>query len=253
MPALSSLLLLLLFAACSPPPSAPSEPSALPGPTGIAGSVADRQGTAAAGAFVYAYRTPKGGLRGPADFEAPVGADGGYFLDLAPGRYYLVARLRRAGSDAGPPRPGDAWAVYPGNPVTVREGRTSRADFLLQGVTQPMLLREGSLTAGDTGFTGRLVDRQGRPVPGAFALAYRDPDFRRMPDFTSPAVGEDGRFTLYLPEGGRFCLAARTRPRGQPVAGEPYGLLGEGETGCLQVKKGEIVEVGAIVLAPYRR
>ena len=47
----------------------------------------------------------------------------------------------------------------PGNPVTVTSGRTSRADFLLQGVTQPRLMKEGSLTAGDTGFSGRIVDR----------------------------------------------------------------------------------------------
>ena len=52
--------------------------------------------------------------------------------------------------------------------------------------------------------------------PGAFALAYRKPDFRRMPDYTSAVVGSDGRFPLYLPGGGRFCLAARTRTRRLP-------------------------------------
>jgi hypothetical protein len=247
------LLLAALAAACTPAPGAPVAPVAVPGPTGIAGRVTDRHGQPAGGAHVYAYRSPRGGLRGPADFEAPVGADGGYLLDVVEGSYYLVARQRQGGTDAGPPRPGDAWAIHPRNPVEVIAGRTSRADFTLQGVTQPMLLKEGSLSAGDTGFTGRLVDGRGRPVAGAFVLAYRDGDFRRMPDFTSPAAGIDGLFTLYLPDGGRYCLAARTRSRGQPVAGELYGMLGEGETGCRQVRQGELLDVGSIVLTPYRK
>jgi len=247
------ILLVLLAGCASPPAQNAAREDSRPGPTGIAGRVVDRQGGAAAGAYVYAYRSSRGGLRGPADFEAQVDVDGRYLLDVVEGGYYLVARLRRGGSDAGPPRPGDAWAIYPGNPVTVAAGRTSRADFMLQGVTQPMLMKEGSLTTGDTGFTGRIVDQQGRPVAGAFALAYREADFRRMPDFTSPAVGEDGRFTLYVPRGGRFCLAARTRTRGQPVQGELYGVLGEGEDGCRQVEDGAVGDVGSIVVAPYRR
>jgi len=252
--AIPSLFFLALLAGCVPAsPGPPAGAASEPGPTGIAGRVADRQGGGTAGAYVYAYRSPRGGLRGPADFEAQVDAEGRYLLDVVEGRYYLVARQRRGGADAGPPRPGDAWAIYPGNPVTVTSGRTSRADFLLQGVTQPRLMKEGSLTAGDTGFSGRIVDRQGRPVAGAFVLAYREADFRRMPDFTSPAVGEDGLFTLYVPEEGRFCLAARTRTRGQPVQGELYGILGEGEGGCLQVEKGVVSDVGSIVVAPYRR
>jgi hypothetical protein len=246
-------LLVAVLAACTPAAAPPDGANASPGPTGIAGRVTDRQGAPAAGAFVYAYRSARGGLRGPADFEAPVAADGTYFLDLVEGRYHLVARLRQGGADAGPPRAGDAWALHPRNPVEVVAGRTSRADFVLHGITQPMLLKEGSLASGDTGFTGRIIDTAGRPVDGAFALAYRDGDFRRMPDHTSAAAAEDGRFTLYLVEPGRFCLAARTRTRGQPVAGEPYGLLGEGEKGCRQVRKGEILDVGEIVLRPYRR
>ncbi|BCR06973.1 hypothetical protein DESUT3_40420 [Desulfuromonas versatilis] len=221
--------------------------------TGIAGTVSDREGAPAVGAFVYAYRSARGGLRGPADFEASVDEDGRYFLDLVEGRYYLVARSRHGAAIVGPPRPGDAWALFAHNPVEVRPGRTSRADFVLQGISQPMLMREGTLTSGTTGFAGRVVDDSGKPATGAFAMAYRDADFRRMPDFTSPAVGEDGRFVLYVPEPGRYCLAVRTRTRGQPMAGELYGTLGEGEAGCRRVGEGELLEVGTIVVRPYRR
>lgn len=246
-------LTLCLLPACrlaSPPPSTLP---AIPGPTGIAGQVVSKEGFPASGAAVYAYRSPKGGLRGPADFEAMVNAEGDYFLDLVEGTYHLAARLRRSGSDAGPPRPGDGWAVFAQNPVTVQPGMTSRADLVLRGVTQSQFLKEGSLSSGDTGFSGRIVDVGGQPVAGAIALAYRTPDHRRMPDFTAAATGEDGRFVLYLPLGGRYCLAARTKTRGQPLVGEPYGVLAGGEEGCRSVERGDLLDIGTIVLHPYHR
>ena len=68
--AIPSLFFLALLAGCVPAsPGPPAGAASEPGPTGIAGRVADRQGGGTAGAYVYAYRSPRGGLRGPADFE----------------------------------------------------------------------------------------------------------------------------------------------------------------------------------------
>jgi len=248
------IILSLCLAACPAAVRKGAVPqSSLPGPTGIAGRVAAPDGTPAAGSYVYAYRSPRGGLRGPADFEARVDGEGRYFLDLVEGTYYLVARLRPGGGDAGPPRAGDAWAIYPVNPVVVTPEHTTGADFVMRGVTQPRILKEGSLSSGDTGLTGQVVDSAGQPVAGITILAYRSLDLRRMPDLTAPATGSDGRFTLYVPQGGRYCLVARQRTRGQPVSGEPYGVLGEGEAGCREVKRGEMLDVGTIVLGLYRK
>ena len=220
---------------------------------GIAGVVTDSQDNPATGAYVYAYRNMKSHLRGPADFEAVVDQNGAYFLDLVEGDYYLVARMRQTGADAGPPRAGDAWALPEKNPVTVVRGEITQIDFTLQGVAQPMLMREGTLTSGETGFTGALVDAAGEPLSGSFVIAYPDTDFQRMPEATSPAVGEDGRFNLYVDRAGQWCLAARTRTRGQPIAGEPYGLLGEGRDACRTAINGQIIDVGEIRLTPYRQ
>lgn len=221
--------------------------------TGIAGRITDGRGKTAIGAYVYAYRNMRSNLRGPADFEAKGGQDGHYFLDLVEGNYYLVARMRQSGADAGPPKPGDAWALPPGNPVKVLPGEVTVVNFILQGVAQPMLMREGTLTSGDTGFSGLLVDPEGKPLPGAFVIAYPDTDFQRMPEATSPSVGDDGRFHLYVERPGQWCLAARTRTRGQPVAGEPYGKLGEQQSGCRTAEPGQLIDVGTIRLTPYRQ
>lgn len=142
--------LLALISACSQPSSVASPEGPPPFAPGIAGQVTDNHGTAATGAYVYAYRNPRSNLRGPADFEAQVDAEGHYFLDLVEGDYYLVARLRESGADAGPPKAGDAWALPEKNPLTVLADAVTTVNFVLQGVAQPMLMREGTLTGGDT-------------------------------------------------------------------------------------------------------
>ncbi len=247
------LLLLLLCSACRGPAQLTSEALLERPETGVFGQVLQPDGSPASGAWVFAYRSQLGQLRGPADYATRVEEDGSYLLDLLPGRWYLVARNRPQGVIAGPPKEGDAWAIHAGNPVSLLTRQIDRIDFQLRGVAQPMLLRGGSLTHGDTGFRGTLVDDQGQPLPGAIALAYRDLDFRRMPDQTSAAVGADGVFTLYVPAAERYCLAARQRTRGQPIQGEPYGLLGTGEAACRMAEKGRIIDVGPIRLTPFLR
>jgi hypothetical protein len=251
---LTLLLSLALVTACAKQPSSVATQTALPELTvGITGQVTDGKARPATGAYVYAYRNLRGNLRGPADFEAQVNEKGLYFLDLVEGDYYLVARMRQSGADAGPPKAGDAWALPSQNPVRVEPDKTTVINFILQGIAQPMLMREGTLTSGETGFSGQLVDSDNKPLPGAFVIAYPDSDFQRMPEATSPAVGDDGQFQLFVKRPGQWCLAARTRTRGQPIAGEPYGKLGKEGSGCRKAVTGQIINVGTIRLTPYRQ
>ncbi|MDG5468448.1 hypothetical protein P9J64_08985 [Deltaproteobacteria bacterium IMCC39524] len=246
------LLACLLFGCLSSQSQTGVDRSILTSSTGITGRITHGKAHPAAGAYVYAYRNMRSSLRGPADFEALVDEKGHYFLDLVEGDYYLVARMRQSGADAGPPKPGDTWALPARNPVTVNPGEVTVVNFTLQGVAQPMLMREGTLTSGETGFSGQLVDSDDKPLPGAFVIAYPDNDFQHMPEATSPSVGDDGRFQLYVERPGQWCLAARTRTRGQPIAGEPYGKLGLHESGCRNAVAGKIIDVGTIRLTPYR-
>lgn len=247
----ASLLIFGLVSACAQPLIIEAQNSIDKFDLGIAGQVTDGHGGPATGAYVYAYRNPRSNLRGPADFEAQVGRDSSYFLDLVEGDYFLVARMRQSGANAGPPKQGDAWALPARNPVTVKPGEVTTVNFVLQSIAQPMLMREGTLTSGDTGFTGLLIDVDGQPLPGAFVIAYPEAGFQRMPETTSSAVGEGGRFHLYVERTGQWCLAARTRTRGQPIAGEPYGLLGTKESGCRNAVSGQVIDVGTIRLTPY--
>lgn len=251
---LALLLTLALAVSCAEKSSPLAGPTASRGiSAGIAGQVFDGKTGPATGAYVYAYRSMRGNLRGPADFEARVDKTGRYLLDLVEGDYYLVARMRQSGADAGPPKAGDAWALPSNNPVRVKPGEVTVVDFTLQGIAQPMLMREGTLTSGETGFSGQLVDADNQPLPGAFVIAYPGDDFQGMPEATSPAVGDDGRFQLFVDRPGQWCLAARTRTRGQPIAGEPYGKLTVDKSACREAVTGRIIDVGRIRLTPYRQ
>ena len=106
-----------------PPPSVPG-PAA--GTTGVAGVVL-ADGAPAPDAHVFAYLRPEGGFRDMGfAASAPTGADGGFVLELPPGKYFLLARRRAGGGVAGPLRKGDLFGYYPGNPVTIPDGTAPR-------------------------------------------------------------------------------------------------------------------------------
>ncbi|WP_303721492.1 hypothetical protein [Malonomonas rubra] len=216
--------------------------------TGVYGQVT---GAVTESSWVYAYQSEERGFRGPADFAVRVENDGHYILDLLPGRWFLLARSRQQGPLSGRPQAGDAWAIFPDNPLVLQSEQAKRIDFNLRQTAPRPLLR--SMNQGETGFAGRVLGPDRLPAAGAFALAYRDRNFRRMPDFSSAAADADGRFLLFVDGPGRYCLLARQGIRGQPRQGELYGQLGEEEAACREVEKGQLLEIGEFHLQPYMR
>jgi hypothetical protein len=150
-------------------------------------------------------------------------------------------------------RPGDAWAIHPDNPLEVTTGRFTRADFTLRQGGRPGLARGGAVATGKTGLTGRAVDPAGSPVAGLTALVYRGQDIQRMPDFAAAPTGGDGRFVVHLPTAGRYCVVLRSRTRGQPRRGELYGTLEPRTAPCREIAAGQMLDVGTVTVAPYRR
>ena len=235
---------LLALGACTPAPIVSK-----PEDTGIRGVVRDASGAPLAGASVFVYRNDRSGLRGPADFAAISDGEGRYLLDMVPGRYYLVARLRTTGSDSGPPRPGDAWALPASNPVVLTQGVIHELDLTLQQV-QDQRIVSSTLTTGPFSIRGTLLDPSGAPLAGAMALAYREPDQHRRPDFSATPSAADGSFILYLPDAGPWCLVLRQHTRGQLRRGELHAAFGsEGERCTLTAA--EQHDLGTISLAPF--
>lgn len=242
------------MAACAGSPAAgPGEREAPRERQGVQGALT-YEGEPLRDAYVFAYRSIKTNLLGPADFASgPSGPDGSYGVDLVRGSYYLVARKWMSGDSSGPLTLGDLYRVHPSNPVTVDDGSFRIVDLDLVKMRDPMLFQDRSRAGSGTGVRGTIVDDRGEPVPWVFAMAYSTSDMKRIPDHTSSMTEADGTFVIDLPGGGQYWLAARKNLRERPVDGEPYGLYLGTEDHSVQVPEGEFVEGITIKLGEYRK
>lgn len=170
-------------------------------------------------AYVYVYRDPSRGFKGPGYFIQPV-TRGDFTLRLPPGEYYLLARKRVRGGQFGPIEIGDYFNYYYGNPIRIEENRVD--EVKLETITRMPMLEEGE-PVPFRGVRGVVRDGQGRPAKGLHVFAYTRPGMTGTPEFFSPPTGPDGTFELSLPGSGPYYLLARENFGGPAVEGERYG------------------------------
>ncbi len=224
------------------------------GKTGLVGQVVLKDGgTQLAGAFVNIYPDTTSNLLGPSLFiSSPTDAEGRYQIEVPAGIYYVVARKRTTGEPSGPLAPGDYYSEHKRIKAEVRDGSMARVDLEVVPMKAPMFFKKNLVERKtDTGIRGRLLDAAGNPVPGSFAIAYVDANLKRLPDYASTLSDSQGRFTIYLPKGGTYYLAARVHAWDMPLHGELYGKLGGEQPTPLQVLKGRFLEDVDLVLTPF--
>jgi len=207
------------------------------------------------GAHVYAYTDYSKNLIGVADYVSKGSAeDGSYQLALPPGQYYLVARKRVSGANYGPIVTGDLYDHrFEQQVCRIESGQTLEKSFALTKLSEPMFFQvfTEEQRRTPTGIRGRILDLDAEPVQGAFATAYGTSDMKRLPDFASTLTDDDGRFTLYLPEGGKWFIGARSHARAVPEPGEPVGRYDGSADHSLLVEENSFVEGIEIVLRPF--
>jgi len=193
--------------------------------TGIRGQVSF-QGEPLERCYLYVYKDPGKGFKGPAYFIQPV-ANGNFQLRLPPGEYYLLARKRARGGQFGPIEIGDYFNYYYGNPVRIEKGQLR--DIQLETITRLSMLEAGEPVSERT-LTGTVFDPQGQPVANIRVFAYRQPEMTGTPDLFSPPTDAAGRFSLPLPADGPWYLLARESFGGPAGEGEWVGRYGGEET-----------------------
>ncbi len=239
-----------LFVGVEEIPPLPAAPVDLPGVTGVAGIVS-LDGAPAEGVHVSAYANAAGAFR-DLGFAAssPTGSDGGFVLDLPPGEYYLVARKRAGGGVAGPLRKGDLFGFFPGNPVTVPDGGVVRAAIAATRLKMRNIPAYASGYPSAATVEGRIVNRSGNPVRGAYAALYDNPDLLNRPVFLSDRTGDDGKYTLPVPVPGRYYLGARSGYGGSPSTGDVYGRYEGNADHAVTIRNGDrlVIELEVAVL-----
>lgn len=186
--------------------------------TGTVKGKVTTQGKPLEGARISFYRSYEGGFRGKADAEAgPTGPDGLFEISPPAGRYFVLARTSSAGS-GGDLAPGDLFAYFGGNPVTLGEGKTINL-----GINCSPVIDAGEKhKPGGTGILGRVY-QDGIPLDRARVTLYQDGEtiFRGI-GYASVLTDKDGGFSFNLEEGA-FYVVARKR-----VGDDKMGPLGEG-------------------------
>lgn len=223
------------------------------GKTGISGTVVLKDsGAPLAGCYVNIYPDTISNLLGPSQFiSTPTDAAGRYQLDVPPGVYYVVARKRTSGQATGPLAPGDYYSEHQRIVTRVEAGKIVVVDLPVAVMKAPMFFKRMADDRTDTGISGVLVDAAGQPVMGGFAMAYTDQEMKRLPDYASTLSDEQGRFTIYLPEGGAYYLSARIHAWDMPSPGEPYGKYGGDAPTQVKVDSGAFVKDIRIVMTPF--
>ncbi len=224
------------------------------GKTGIMGRVVLKEdGTPLGGSYVNIYPDTISNLLGPSQFiSMPTDSNGYYQLDVPAGVYYVVGRKRLSGQSTGPLSPGDYYSEHQRLITRVETGKFVEVDLPVVVMKAPMFFKNRVVAQEtDTGISGVLVDPTGKPVMGGFAMAYSDKEMKRLPDYASTLSDEAGRFTIYLPEGSSYYLAARIHAWDMPTPGEPYGKYGGENPVLVDVATGSFVKDVQIVMAPF--
>ncbi len=224
------------------------------GKTGIKGSVLlKEEGTPLPSGYVNIYPDAISNLLGPSQFiSAPTDSDGNYQLEVPEGVYYVVARKRLSGQSTGPLSPGDFYSEHQRIMTRVEAGKFVVVDLPVVIMKAPMFFKSRVVDRQtETGLRGVLIDGVGKPVMGGFAMAYTDPEMKRLPDYASTLSDELGQFTIYLPEGGTYFLSARIHAWDMPSPGEPYGKYGGETPQAVEVATDSFVENLRINMAPF--
>jgi hypothetical protein len=172
--------------------------------------------------------------------------DGDFSFNLEPGTYYVVTR-KRAGEDRmGPLGEGDSFGFAADNPVEVKEGTftvisinaVTKLISKVKAGGQEVTLG-GTVKAGETVIEGVVKGKDGAPVPGVYASAYRDSMMTQKPDFISKVTGPDGTYSISLSEGGEYFVGARDTIGGPAEKGDLLGRYAGSEDHSVAIKTGE--------------
>lgn len=172
------------------------------------GTVTDGAGRAVKDAEIFIYDSAT--IRRPADFITPrTGNDGVFSIRLPGGKYWTVARVRK-GDKFGPLLPGDRHSGEPAE-IDPANDPEVRLDFTVADI------REAAQNRPKTRedyfrLSGRILDREGKPVGNAYVFARDETAAERVPSYISSWSDERGEYVLFLPQGKHLVRGALQFP-----------------------------------------
>ncbi|MBI5418648.1 MAG: hypothetical protein HZA60_01030 [Deltaproteobacteria bacterium] len=209
--------------------------------TGVSGTVLSG-GKPARDAYVYAYSTDAGTVRGPAYVAFARTDDQGRFrLLLREGSFVIVARRKGSENETGAMQPkGESGGE--GERVALASGTMKEIGVIalhpLKEEKRRLRAEAGGQEKQGAMLLGAVVRDDGSPGAGVHVMAYADRRMIGRPFAISGKTGTDGVFLLRLPRAGKFYLGARSE-RGGPVSpGEWVGTFDAAPDHSVEVARG---------------
>ena len=165
----------------------------------IKSTVVDVDGKPVKGAYIFFYDSPD--TKRAVDLVSPVtDRNGKCQKEIPAGTYWVLARLKREGDfDMGPLMIEDKVSSEPLE-ITVATGETREITFAVLDLLDT--IRTSSKKRSDLNrISGQVVDGDGEPLKKVFVFANRNDKPVLMPRYFSAWTSDDGRFTIYMPEG----------------------------------------------------
>ncbi len=165
----------------------------------IRSTVLDIDGKPVPGAYIFFYDSPD--TKRAVDLVSPVTDEQGFCeKPVPPGTYWVLARLKREGDfDMGPLMIEDKVSADPLE-ITVAVGDKLDLTFTVMDLLDT--IRTSTKQRNDLNrVSGRIVNKDGDPVKKVFVFANRHNKPVLMPRYFSAWTGEDGRYSIYMPEG----------------------------------------------------
>lgn len=171
--------------------------------------------------------------------------DGKLSIEVAAGKYYLIAVKRLPSLMLGPPIEGELFYFDPepkGNPKAITVIAGKKTDVGVISASVPFKRSPAGRHKGMTAVEGVVTDMRGAPVEGAYVLAYIEPAMQDRPLYVSERTDKDGKFILRTGAGGAYNLRVRSfYGGGKPEEGELVNIDGPSELYPVNLKKGETI------------
>jgi len=236
-------------------PILPVKEATKAGGTGIRGTIyAD--GKPLAKARVTLYQDTTTIFRGIGYASTITNAKGNFAFSLEPGEYYVIARKRMGKDKMGPLTEGDFFGFAHDNPVKVEADQFSIIN--VNSSTKHVKVKTGgqditlggTVKAGATTISGVIRGKDGKPVAGVYAAAYRDSMMTQKPDFISNPTPADGSYSISLSEGGEYFVGARNTLGGPAERGDLLGRYDGNEDHVVNIATDEKLSGIDIVVEP---
>lgn len=213
--------------------------------TGSLEGVIEYQGKPLEGAGLRLFLDGADLFRGQGYATAPpTGKSGAFRIDLLPeSAFYLIVRKRAKGTGAGPIAEGDYFGYFVENPVQVHVGKVAKVRIEVISKASEIGKDDSLFRATGTQIVGRILDKDGKVVPGVYAFAYEDKVMaHERPSFISREVDKEGRYVINISSGGVYYIGARSNYGDSPGLGEWYGRYDVTADHSVRLETGKRVE-----------